>query len=686
MFVLIRTGGVFMKNKKTLCIMAMAISLLAGCNKADEPSTSQQVIDGGQIKLKEETEGVKFLYGYTNVSQQFDWEEYARDAYLTNYYYYDLGNSTDNKIVLNNPEDFAEYETTTRAPRSTAKKAKRLEGFAEEDIDEEGNHVQFQGPLTEDEFFSYSATLTKASATAGTKKLTGVLEEDLNYIYLEMDEGFKSIEQTAVYSMYDNNIMVEDVIAKKSVAVDEDYEEHEEVVDTSKTRAVVENIGSDEYFIDVTHQYPREGEQEPELQEGEKYPVPENYRSLVKVYNGKNQLADQYTFSMQSGLSSALSRENFYKTDKDGNADFNRKYEWLSSEIDEETGDIKLIYNRDWELEGIYAGQHVVDSIFVNIMNNGKVRNYGYDYAFYYYGEALQTYKVNYKYDYESVGEYTRTAEEDELFDYNKYYDRGTLLPTIESQALDDQAESLFAQIEDAQLENKVNQPTGAVYETYSKMDKDFYFSNYYQELYQEYSAKVEANGETPMSLQEFYETADYDYDYEVQTKLDSSLYNDNVVVSYYSEQGAGLDEYFYAESGLFQRFNADGNSYELRKYNGNSTRYEDGKITTPNEGGRETKYSLLSDTGSVNEVMAQIAFLFKESKKASSNYTIKITAEKIEAGVDKDTNEVIEEHYVITAQATVQQATTYDSKGQVESNKVGVEYTYEIGFKLINK
>lgn len=676
-----------MKNKKTLCIMAMAISLLAGCNSVDEPSNSQQIIDGGEIKLKEETEGVKFLYGYSEVSQQFDWEEYARDVSLTNYYYYDLGTSTENKIVLNNPEDFAEYQTSPRSHRrNEVKKAKKLEGFEEEDFDEDGNHIQFKGPLTEDEYFSYAATLSKSSTTAGTKKLTGVLEEDINYVYWEMDEGYKSIVQTAVYSMYENNIMVEDVVAEKSVAVDEEYEEHETVVDTSKTRAIVENIGSDEYFIDVTHQYPREGEQELVLGEGEKYPVPENYRSLVKVYNGKNKLADQYTFSMQSGLASALSKANFYKKDKDGNEEFNRKYEWLSSEIDEETGDTKLLYNRDWELEGIYAGQHVVDSIYVSLMNNGKIRNYGYNYAFYYYGEALQEYKINYTYEYESVGEYTRTAEEDELFDYNKYYDRGTLLPTIESQELDDQAESLFNQIQDVQLENKVNQPTGAVYETYSKMDKDFYFSNYYQELYEEYKAKAEADGERPMSLQEFYETADYAYDYEVQTKLDSSLYNDNVVVSYYSEQGAGLDEYFYAESGLFQRFNADGNTYELRKFNGNSERYENGKITTPYAEGKEEKFSLLNDAGSVNEVMVQIGALIKESKKASSKYTIKITAEKIEAGVDKDTNEVIEEHYVITAQATEQQVTTYNSRGEIESNKVGVVYTYEIGFKLINK
>ena len=679
-----------MKHKRSLWIFALAVSMLAGCsNGTSAGNTSTNPGGNTVVKEKDLVPGVKFLYGYTNISQQFYWEELASDIGLVNYYYYDLGESKDNNINLPDPDHFDDYANTlsVNTMRLDAKRApKREADVIDEGYDENGNHVQFAGPLSEDEFFSYTKRLSENGPTSGAKRLKIHLKEDIDYVYWEEDLGYKTLDEDIVYSLYENNYMVEDITENKLVAIDDEFLEHKEVVEKSKGRALVDKIGKDDYIINVLHKYPAEGEEEPVLGEGEKYPIPDNYRDLTQIRNGKTKLADNYSFRMNSSLAENMTKDYYYKKDKYGNDVFNKGYEWYASSRDA-NGNITLQYNRNMEFDGIYAGQQVIDTIYVTFDTSNKIVNYGYDYVFYYFGAPFQAYSLTYDYSYESVGNYIVPAGEDAIFDYNKYYDYGALLPNLEyaknSEILDDQAEDMLNSIFDDILEDKINEPTGAVAQTYSFTDQNLYLNSNYEALYQEYLKTVPA-GQTPLDIQTWYETVEFDYDVEIQTTLDSSLYNDNVMISYYSEHGTALDEYFYAESGTFQTFNKNGKTYEIRTFNGTNSRYNEGKYTSDWETDKAPQLSLLDLDFSVINIINEINFYIRESKKASSAYTIQITAEKIPEGIDEGTNEYVEEHYVITVQATQQQQISYNSAGEVDSATVGIIFTHEIGFQII--
>ncbi|MCH5172177.1 MAG: hypothetical protein J1F31_05075 [Erysipelotrichales bacterium] len=681
-----------MKYKKSLWIVALAVSVLVGCSDGTSASTPSTSVGGSGnetvIKEKDLKSGIKFLYGYTSTSQQYYWEELASDAGLVNYYYYDLGTSKDNNITLPDPGHYGEYKSLkANTMRLDKKRAPRREvEVIDGGYDENGNHKQFEGPLSEDEFFSYAKKLSESGTTSGAKEIKLNLKEDVDYVYWENELGYKSLDEDIVYRLYENNYLIQDITENKLVAIDKEFLEHKEVVEKSKGRTTIGKVDNGNYIIEVMHKYPTEGEDEPVLADGEKYPIPDNYRSLTPVRNGNTKLSDYYAFSMNSGLAGNLSKDYYYKKDKYGNEVFNKGYEWYASSRDA-NGYTTLQYNRDMEFDGIYSGQRVVDTIYVTFDTSDKIVTYGYDYVFYFYGAPLQAYTITYDYSYESVGNYIVPVGEDALFDYNKYHDYGALLPNLEhaknSEVMDDKAEDLVNMIFDDVLEDKINEPTGAVSQTYSFIDKDLYKSSNREELYAQYLKSVPA-GQTPLDFNTWYDTYEYDYDVEFQTNLDSSLYSDNVIVSYYSEQGSGLDEYFYAESGTFQKFNKDGKTYEIRTFNGTNSRYGEGKYTSNWESDKEPQLSLFDLNFNVFNIINDISFYIKESKKATSNYMVQVTAEKIPEGIDESTNEFVEEHYVITVQATQQQQIVYNSAGNVESATVGVILTYEIGFQVI--
>ncbi|MCH5179997.1 MAG: hypothetical protein J1F32_02145 [Erysipelotrichales bacterium] len=668
-----------MKNKRALWVMAIVGSMLTACGDNVTPT----------IKQKDLIPGIKFTYAYSDMSEQYYWQEYGSEAALVNYYYYDLGNSTDNKVTLHDPSLFNEYGASTLRLNTMNRNKKNAPKRAVDVIESEfvdGYHEQFTGDLTEDEFFAYTGLLTAkngpAPATAGVKNLSMKLEENLDYVYWEIEEGYKSLVEDVQYKMYDNNYMIEEVYDTKQVAIDDEYLEHKEVKESSKGRTNIGKIDNKDYVISVMHKFPAEGEDEPVLGEGEKYPIPENYRDLTQVNDKKANLSDYYYFNMNSGLVNLMTKEYYNKKDKYGNDVFNKRYEWYASAKDEEKNEIMLQYNRNMEFDGIYSGQQVVDTVYVIFNSNNKVVQYGYDYVFYYFGEPLQAYSLTYDYSYESLGDYEVPAGEDELFDYNKYYDYGYLLPNLEhaknSEVLDDKAEELLQTIQENTLQGFINEPTGAVTQTYTHYDQTLYLNSYAEELYAKYVKSAMASGQSYLDFETWYNTVEFDYDVEIETTLDSSLYNDNVMVSYYSEHGTVLDEYFYAESGTFQKFNQNGKTYEIRTYNGGTSRYDEGKITTDWETSKEPKLSLFDLDFSVLGVLENINYFIRESKKASSEYLVQVTAEKIPAGMDEATNEYVEEHYVITAQAVRQQQIT--EQGGI----VGYILTYEIGFQII--
>lgn len=624
-----------MRKLKVFGVMALTLCALASCNPSNSGSNKPSPTPG--IKEKEEVEGLKMLYTYAQVSQQFDWEEYIRDEAQNQYYYYDRGNSYDNNISILNPDNYDELTTSAKSRKTKMVRKEEVET----DYDENGDHKQFQGDLTESEFFSYTKNLTSSASVKGVRKINAESQEAYDYVYFEVEAGYKTDKQEVEYAIYDNNIAFQNIKETKEVATDDEYTQHETKVERMTNKMWV---GSDNLtFYSVMHKLPKEGEAEPVLGEGEKYPVPDNYRTISKAESEIKNIGDILNFKVNSGLAALLLQSNYEAVDSDGNSTFNKKYEWYSSSVDKTTGEVKLAYNHNESFEGNYSGQQVIETIYVTMSNDAKVMGYGYNFVFNYYGETLQSFNMDYTYSYDVLGNHVETAEEKELFNPDKYYDYGYLLPTIEDKPLDGQTEEILQRIYQCRLEDKINKPTGLVTDTYAFTSKDYYQN-----------------------------TTSDNYDIEKQTRTDSTLYNDNVVVTYYSEQGADLDTYFYAESGMIQQFNKDGNSYTIRKFN-ESTLYEDGKITTPNKDGQDLQYGLLDLT-----MVDQISAYIDKSKTNQSDYLIKYTTELVAAGIDEDTNEFVPEHYVITLQVAIQQQETSTSA------TVGALITYEMGFYFV--
>lgn len=596
-----------MKKNILLFSLAFAASILAGCNNNN---------DDGTLKEKENVKGLKMLYADSYVSQQVDWEEVAVAQSIEEYYYYDRGNSADNKIVLLNPDNYSELEKQTSNKRARALKR---------DTATEG-HAQFEGTLSEEEFFALSSKLDAASA--GAKKVNATLNENYDYVYFEMDSGYKTLNQTVEYKMYDNDYLTNDIHAKKMVATDETFEEHEEV--NEHIREVMSNqmIDGSNYLVDIMHFYGSE------LGKDGKYPIPDNYRQLISNPD-KKKIADVFSFPMNKGLKEVLT-SNYYAT-------MDKNTEWLSSSVDE-AGNVTLKYTHDvvFEAGSQYAGQGVKEEIYAKLSSENKLLGYGYGFVFTFYGESLQTLQMDYVYDYESVGNLELTDEDKTIFDYTKYYELGTLIPTIEDGNLTtDEAENLLDQINDCLILNELNQPTGLVAQQYQ-----------YLKTQDEDGADVEV---------------------ESLYHQDSTLYNDNVLITYFSEQGVELDSTYYAESGTIQEFNKGDNNYMVREYNGES-RFNNGKVTTPLTDVENQQISLLNE-----DVIRNMTTFLKQSKRAGSGITAKITANLVEAGIDPETNEYVEEHYVISMQAMTQQ--TYNSSDQVIP---ACMFEFEIGFQII--
>jgi len=595
-----------MKKNILLFSLAFAASILAGCNNNE---------GDGTLKEKENVKGLKMLYSQSYLSQQVDWEELAVAQNIEEYYYYDRGNSSDNKVVLLNPDNYSELEKQTSNRKIKALKRDAASG-----------HTQFEGALNEEEFFALSSKLDNASA--GAKKVNATLNENYDYVYFEMDSGYKTLSQTVEYKMYDNDYLTNDIHAKKMVATDDTYEEHEEV--NEHIREVMSNqmIEGSNYLVDIMHLYGSE------LGKDGKYPIPDNYRQLISNPN-KMKIAEVFSFPMNKGLKAVLTSDYYATMDKNA--------EWLSSSVDEE-GNITLKYNHEvnYEAGSQYAGQGVTEEIYAKVSSGNKLLGYGYGFTFTFYGESLQSLQMDYVYDYESVGNLVLSDEDKAIFDYTKYYELGTLLPTIEDGNLETaEAEDLLDQINDCLILNELNQPTGLV-------------SQEYQYL------KTQDEAGKEVEVESLYHQ-------------DSTLYNDNVLVTYFSEQGTELDSTYYAESGTIQEFNKGDNNYVVREYNGES-RFNNGKVTTPLANIENQQISLLNE-----DVIKNMTSFLKQSKRAGSGITAKITASLVEAGIDPETNEYVEEHYVITMQAMTQQA--INSSNQTIP---ACMFEFEIGFQII--
>lgn len=611
-----------MKKNILLFSLAFVASLLVGCTD-DSDSTSTGDDDEVTLKDKENVNGLKLLYSYGHKSEQVEWEEIALSEKLEEYYYYDRGNSTDNKVVLFNPDNYTELNEQSRMRKSVKRAEEGSEGTENEEseYEEDGTHKQFLGALTQEEFFALSSKLD--SAVSGAKKLNGSYKETYDYVYFEMDAGYKSIDQQIEYKMYENDYLTNDIHATKLVATDETYAEHEEVEEHSKEVITNQTINGKNYLVDIMHVYGSE------LDEDGKYKVPENYREM-NLNPNKLKISDVFSFPMNSGLKNALTSQYFETMDK--------KAEWLSSSKDEKEN-ITLKYNHDLTFEdgSQYAGQGIKEEIYATLSKENKMLGYGYKLSFTYYGAELQTIEMNYVYDYQSVGNLVLTEEDQEAFDYNKYYDFGTLVPYLDAGNLsDEEAEKLLNDVNDCLILDSLNQPTGVVAQDYK----------YY---------KTQNNGET-VEVESLYHQ-------------DSTLYNDNVLITYFSEQGVELDSTYYAESGTIQEFNKDNNNYKIREYNGES-RYNNGKITTSGN----QQISLLDE-----DIIREMTSYFNRSKSAGSGITAKISASLVEAGVDPETNEYVEEHYVIQIKAATQEAV--DSDGYIIP---ACMYEFEIGFQII--
>ena len=77
-------------------------------------------------------------------------------------------------------------------------------------------------------------------------------------------------------------------------------------------------------------------------------------------------------------------------------------------------------------------------------------------------------------------------------------------------------------------------------------------------------------------------------------------------------------------------------------------------------------------------QALLEILEIYKNSKKANSLVTTKLTASLIPEGIDEETNMTVAEHYVITLQACIQQSVSNGQAG------LGYVYTYKIAFRLI--
>lgn len=597
-----------MKKGTLILTLAMAASFLAGCN--DNPNS------GTTLTEKEEVNGLKMMYAFEQQSAQIDWEEKSVDQKYTEYYYYDRGNSTDNNVTLFNPDLFE--EASAKAMKKTIKKVEDDSN----DYESNGDHKQFMGDLSESEFFEKTRFLSTGGV--GARHLHVNLKENLDYVYFEMDEGFKTLDQTVDYKIYDNDFMVEKINMKRLVATDETYENHTEVETTATDRMTNEKINGSTYLIEIMH------DDAAVLGEDGKYPIPDNYRSMLE--NTRNmQIKDMFSFPMNSGLSAV-----FDETRYNDPSQMDKTVEWLSSERDA-SGNVTLKYNHDVYFDsGDYAGQGVVEYIYVTLTADNKIDNYGYNFDFTYYGESLQSYEMKYEYGYDALGDYVKAEGEDEIFDYNKYYDLGTLVPNVEKGNRDSEAESLLESIGDCLIGETINEPTGTVEEEYHREN-------------------IETANGSSVTVESI-------------MQKDATLYNDNVLVKYFSEQGVDEDDVYYAESGTIQSFNKDDNNYTITQYNG-SSRFDNGKVTASGN----KHISLFDDS-----IIKSMQNWLKESKKAGSGITVALTAEYVEAGIDQDTNEFMDAHYVIILEVATQQSE--------DGSEAGVLYTYEIAFKLINK
>ena len=627
-----------MKKRAMILPFALIAAMIVGC---DNGSSNNNDNNKGTLKEKEEVKGLKLLSIEEDISAQYDWEEYAKRTQVSSYSYYNRGTSEDNNIQLFDPEDYAELQGSSTQSQVSSKKqlkkkdvSKQVYTPRKDDSSSSGEKKQFDGVLNEEQFFALSSNL--GFAVRDNKTMTVHAYENYDYVYFEIDAGYKTSTIDMTYNIYDNDVIIQDSSTTLSVATDEAYETHED--QTSKNKGFVNNrdINGTNYFVQIIHELPKDGESEPDLKDGEKYSVPNNYRVLDRNID-KTPVKDYFNFQMRSNFVQYLSKSNYEAVDSDGNPTFDKNTQWYSSSKDE-NGNITLQYNQDiyYEEGTQYAGQGVKQIIYAQLDEHNRLLKYGYDFEFTYYGELLQSYTMVFSYGYTSVGDYQETDSDKVIFDYNKYYDNGTLVPDVEDGNKHDEAEALLEQVNDTIIAAEINEPTGVVREY-----------NYSQSL-----------SET----------------YEEESLSDTTLYNDNVSVTYLSQTGTDDSNSIYAESAVIQQFNKDGNNYQIQQFYGTS-RYSNGKVTTPYSEGNEPEISLL-DTS----VIRDIRKIYKNSKRPNSAVTTKLTASLIPEGIDEETNVTVAEHYVLTLQACIQQSI---SDGQAS---LGYVYTYKISFRLITK
>lgn len=635
-------GGILMKKRAMILPFALIAGMVVGCDGGNQGNK-------GTLKEKEEVKGLKLLSVKEDVSAQYDWDEYAKRNVVENYYYYDRGNSTDNDVELFNPDDYAELKgsSTQTQAASASQQAKQLK---RKDISKKiempkkvrtassGEKPQFDGVLNEEQFFALTSTL--ATAVKDNTSMSVYAKENYEYPYFAMDAGYKSSTINMTYNIYDNDIITQSSSTTQEIDPSGQYYMEEDSVyenQVSKAVGFINNrdINGTNYFVQVIHELPEDGKSEPELKEGEKYSVPNNYRVLDRNAS-KDPVKEYFNFQMRSNYRELLSKDKYTAVDSEGNPAFDKTTEWFSSEKDND-GNITVKYNHDVEYgeESVYVGQGVKETIYAQLDSSNRLLKYGYIFDFTYYGETLQSYDMVFSYGYEAVGDYQETESDKVIFDYTKYYDNGTLLPTVEDGNKHDEAEALLEQVNDYIIAAEVNEPTGLV--------REYAYSQNLSESYEE------------------------------ESLYDTTLYNDNVLVTYLSQVGTENNS-VYAESAIIQQFNKGGNNYQIQQFYGTS-RYSNGKVTTPYNEGDEPEITLL-DTGTIRDVRK----IYKNSKSPNSLVTAKLTASLIPEGIDEETNMTVAEHYVITLQACIQQSI---SNGQAS---LGYVYTYQIAFRLITK
>ena len=623
-----------MKKKGFILPLALIAGMLVGCDtgNSNNGSNNNNNNSSTNLKEKEEINGLKLLSVEENVSAQYNWEEYAKRTQSNRYYYYDRGTSKDNNVEVLDPSQFIELESSSSSSRKDVKKSAKKVSVRQDSAS--GEHEQFVGILNEDQFFALTSLLP--TAVKDNTSMSAHAVQIYDYVYFEIDAGYKSSTIDMTYNVYDNDVITQVYNEDQEVAIDDQYEEHKTV--TSKSKSIINNqlVDGVNNFVQVVHALPKDGESEPELKDGEKYSIPDNYR-VMQANASKEPVKEFFNFQMRDAFVELLSKDKYNGVDSDGNLTFDKYTEWFSSEKDED-GNITLQYNHDvyYDEGTTYAGQGVVETIYAKLDSTNRLLEYGYVFNFTYYGESLQTYDMKFSYGYEEIGDYNQTAEEKAIFDYNKYYDNGTLIPTIADGNKHAEAEDLLEQLNDSLIADEVNEPTGLVREQY-----------YYQNL----SSKTEE-----------------------KFSSDSTLYNDGILVTFFSQMGTDESGETYAESGTIQQFNQDGNNYQIQKFYGTS-RYSNGKVTTPYNEGEEPNISLL-DAGIIRDIRT----IYKNSKKTGSTVTTKLTAELVPEGIDEETNETVKEHYVLTLQACIQQSISDDTAN------LGYVYTYKVSFRIINK